>query len=67
MAATWNPELMLRGSQISAAETRQAGIPWSFSPVLDTGRQPLWARLWETLGEGYLSRDGDGRGHGARL
>ena len=51
MAATWNPELMLRGSQISAAETRKAGIPWSFSPVLDAGRQPLWPRLWETLGE----------------
>ena len=51
MAATWNPELMLRGSQITAAETRKAGIPWSFSPVLDAGRQPLWSRLWETLGE----------------
>jgi beta-glucosidase len=51
MAATWNPELMLRGSQISAAETRKAGIPWSFSPVLDAGRQPLWSRLWETFGE----------------
>src|ERR1700687_2782389 len=51
MAATWNPELMLRGSQISAAETRKAGIPWSFSPVLDAGRQQLWSRLWETLGE----------------
>jgi beta-glucosidase len=51
MAATWNPELMLRGSQISAAETRKAGIPWSFSPVLDAGRQPVWSRLWETFGE----------------
>ena len=51
MAATWNPELMLRGSQIAAAETRKAGIPWTFSPVLDAGRQPLWSRLWETLGE----------------
>ncbi len=51
MAATWNPELMLRGSQISAAETRKAGIPWAFSPVLDAGRQPLWPRLWETFGE----------------
>jgi len=51
MAATWNPELMLRGSQIAAAETRKAGIPWTFSPVLDAGRQPLWARLWETFGE----------------
>ncbi len=51
MAATWNPELMLRGSQIAAAETRKAGIPWSFSPVLDAGRQPPWSRLWETFGE----------------
>jgi beta-glucosidase len=51
MAATWNPELMLRGSQISAAETREAGIPWTFSPVLDVGRQPLWPRLYETFGE----------------
>jgi beta-glucosidase len=51
MTATWNPELMLRGSQISAAETRKAGIPWAFSPVLDVGRQPLWPRLYETLGE----------------
>ena len=51
MAATWNPELMLRGSQISAAETRKAGIPWSFSPVLDAGRQALWSRIYETLGE----------------
>lgn len=51
MAATWNPELMLRGSEIAAAETRKAGIPWTFSPVLDAGRQPLWSRLWETFGE----------------
>jgi len=51
MAATWNPELMLRGSQIAAAETRKVGIPWTFSPVLDAGRQPLWSRLWETFGE----------------
>jgi beta-glucosidase len=51
MAATWNPELMQRGSEISAAETRAAGIPWSFSPVLDIGRQPLWPRFYETFGE----------------
>src|SRR5260370_5673899 len=42
---------MLRGSKIAAEETRKAGIPWSFSPVLDAGRQQLWPRLWETLGE----------------
>jgi len=51
MAATWNPELMRRVSEIAAAETRAAGIPWTFSPVLDLGRQPLWPRFYETFGE----------------
>jgi beta-glucosidase len=57
MAATWNPELMRRAAEITAAETRAAGIPWSFSPVLDIGRQPLWARFYETFGEDpYLAK-----------
>ena len=51
MAATWNPMLVQGGSEVSAAETRAAGIPWTFSPVLDLGRQPLWPRFWETFGE----------------
>ena len=51
MAATWNPQLVLDGAHIAAAETRAAGIPWNFSPVLDIGRQPLWPRLYETYGE----------------
>lgn len=51
MAATWDPELMQRSAEIAAMETRAAGIPWSFSPVLDVGRQPMWPRLWETFGE----------------
>jgi beta-glucosidase len=57
MAATWNPKLMKRGSEIAAMETRAAGIPWSFSPVLDIGRQPLWPRFYETFGEDpYLAK-----------
>jgi beta-glucosidase len=51
MASTWNPELMMQGSHMAAIETRAAGLPWNFSPVLDVGRQPLWPRLWETFGE----------------
>jgi beta-glucosidase len=51
MGATWNPVLMQRATEIAAMETRAAGIPWSFSPVLDVGKQPLWARFWETFGE----------------
>jgi beta-glucosidase len=57
MAATWNPELMKRGSEIAAMETRAAAIPWSFSPVLDIGRQPVWPRFYETFGEDpYLAK-----------
>ncbi len=57
MAATWNPVLMQRLAEISAAETRAAGIPWTFSPVLDLGRQPLWPRFYETFGEDpYLAK-----------
>src|SRR5262245_27657014 len=51
MAATWNPELLLKGSQIAAAQTRATGIPWTFSPVLDVGRHPAWPRMYETFGE----------------
>src|SRR5882762_218418 len=57
MAATWNPELMKRATEIAAMETRAAGIPWSFSPVLDIGRQPVWPRFYETFGEDpYLAK-----------
>src|SRR5215203_4090408 len=44
MGASWNPLLMQRSAEIAAKETRAAAIPWSFSPVLDVGRQPLWPR-----------------------
>ncbi len=51
MAATWNPALMRTAAEITAMETRAAGIPWSFSPVLDVGRNQAWPRFWETFGE----------------
>ena len=51
LAATWNPALAERAGEVSAFQTRAAGIPWNFYPVLDIGRQPLWPRFWETYGE----------------
>jgi beta-glucosidase len=51
MAATRNPDLMRRSAEISALETRAAGLRWTFAPVLDVGRQPLWPRFAETFGE----------------
>ncbi|HEX6279952.1 MAG TPA: glycoside hydrolase family 3 N-terminal domain-containing protein [Pyrinomonadaceae bacterium] len=51
MASTWDPVLMKKAAEITAKETRAAGIAWSFSPVLDVGRNQAWPRLWETFGE----------------
>jgi beta-glucosidase len=51
MAATGNVELIKRVGEITANETRAAGIPWNFSPVLGLARQPMWPRVFETFGE----------------
>ncbi|WP_062125673.1 glycoside hydrolase family 3 N-terminal domain-containing protein [Geofilum rubicundum] len=50
-AASWNRELVRRGGEVTAYETRASGIPWNFSPVLDMGRDPRFPRMWETFGE----------------
>jgi beta-glucosidase len=50
-AATWNPELVRNAGIITAYEARAAGVPWTFSPVLDLGTNPLWPRIWEGYGE----------------
>lgn len=56
MAATFNTEIVKKGAEISAYETRASSIPWVFSPDLDLPRNPAWSRIWETFGEDtYLS------------
>jgi beta-glucosidase len=50
-AATWNTELVRNAGVITAYEARAAGVPWTFSPVLDLGTNPLWSRIWEGYGE----------------
>ena len=50
-AATWNRELIHQAGVITAYEGRAAGVPWTFSPVLDLGSNPLWPRIWEGYGE----------------
>ncbi len=54
LAATWNPDLAHETGKITAYETRASAIPWTFSPVLDMGRDARWPRLWETFGEDVL-------------
>ena len=51
LAASWDTSLAYVLGEVTAYETRASGVPWNFSPVLDLGRQPLWSRYFETLGE----------------
>ena len=51
MAATFNTDIVKKGAEISAYETRASSIPWVFSPDLDLPRNPAWSRLWESFGE----------------
>ena len=53
-ACTWDPEFARKCAEVTAYETKASGIPWSFSPVLDIGRDARWPRLWETYGEDVL-------------
>lgn len=50
-AATWDPALVERGARIAAHEAAAAGINWTFSPMLDIGRDPRWGRVAEGYGE----------------
>lgn len=57
LAATWDTSIAKSMGEVTAYETRASGVPWNFSPVLDLGRQPIWSRFFETLGEDvYLSK-----------
>lgn len=51
MAASFNRELVRRGAEICAYESRAAAIPWVYNPVMDLGRTPVWSRIWESFGE----------------
>ncbi|BDD02241.1 glycosyl hydrolase (plasmid) [Persicobacter psychrovividus] len=51
VGATFNKQVAVDAGQVTAYETRACGIPWTFSPVLDLGRDARWARMWETFGE----------------
>ena len=56
LAATFNREIARRSAEITAYETRASNTPWTYCPVVDLARNPLWPRHWENFGEDcYLS------------
>lgn len=54
LAASFNLAYARKAGEITAYETRAASVPWSFSPVVDLGRDPRWPRMWENFGEDCL-------------
>ena len=50
-AATWNPDLVERGTRIAALEAASSGINWALAPMIDISRDPRWGRIAETFGE----------------
>lgn len=50
-AATFDPDIVEEGASIAAEEAIQAGLRWTFSPMVDVARDPRWGRVAEGYGE----------------
>ncbi|KAG0071999.1 hypothetical protein BGZ89_008614 [Linnemannia elongata] len=51
LAATFNTTHAYEVGRITAKDTRAAGIPWVFAPILDVAVHKLWPRVYESFGE----------------
>ncbi len=51
MAATWEPEMIEKMTEIVRLHMRATGFHQALSPVLDIARDPRWGRTEETYGE----------------
>lgn len=50
-AASWNPKLIEDCAHYAAAESSEAGVNWTFSPMIDISRDARWGRIAESFGE----------------
>jgi beta-glucosidase len=51
LACAWDEELWEETARVAAKEARADGIHWTFSPMVDIGRDPRWGRMVEGPGE----------------
>jgi beta-glucosidase len=51
LAASFDPALAEATCQAAAAEASEAGIDWTFAPMVDVARDPRWGRVAEGFGE----------------
>ena len=50
-ASSWDPLLAERSAAVSAQEANNAGVRWTFAPMVDIARDPRWGRITEGAGE----------------
>ncbi|MDG5765995.1 glycoside hydrolase family 3 N-terminal domain-containing protein [Balneolales bacterium ANBcel1] len=51
MANSFNVDMARAMGEITTIESAPLGHHWNFAPVMDIGRDPRWARFYETFGE----------------
>jgi beta-glucosidase len=51
MASSWDPAVEEQAQAVAAAESRSAGIRWTFTPMVDIARDARWGRIQEGAGE----------------
>ncbi len=54
LSCSFDSALAGLAAEVTADETAVTGLVWSFSPVLDIGKNPYWPRFYETFGEDPL-------------
>ena len=50
-ASSWDPALAERSAAVAAQEANNAGLRWTFAPMVDIARDPRWGRITEGAGE----------------
>lgn len=51
LASSWDPDLVSGVARTAATESREEGVPWVFSPMVDIARDARWGRIVESAGE----------------
>ncbi|MBO4434441.1 MAG: beta-glucosidase BglX [Bacteroidales bacterium] len=51
LSCSWDMEAVEESAHIAAVEASADGIAWTFSPMVDLGRDPRWGRVSEGSGE----------------
>src|SRR5215216_2535850 len=50
-ASSFDPSLAERSAAVAAQEANNAGLRWTFAPMVDIARDPRWGRITEGAGE----------------